>query len=130
MSASRADILPISADVLLAVFDMPVSFHRCLVPIAGGAAAALMLSHAIWMSQTPIASHDGWLALSEDEWTQDVGLSPAEQRSARRALRAAGLIDERRCTFTRKLCVRVCHQAVWDALNAHGRRADAVESPQ
>lgn len=126
MSASRAEMLPISAEVLLSVFDMPVSFHRCLVPIAGGAAAALMLSHAICVSQTPMASPHGWVSLSEDEWTREIGLSPAEQRSARRTLRAAGLFEERRCAFTRTLCFRVCHQAVWDALNAHARRADAI----
>ena len=30
----------ISDELLLAVFDMPVTFHRCLVPVAGGVTAA------------------------------------------------------------------------------------------
>ena len=43
--------IAISAELLLEVFDMPVSFHRCLVPVAGGVAPALMLSQAIWTRQ-------------------------------------------------------------------------------
>ena len=48
----------ITAELLLEVFDLPVSFHRCLVPITGGVTAALMLSQAIWTTQTtePAAS--------------------------------------------------------------------------
>ena len=37
----------ITTDLLLQVFDLPVSFHRCLVPITGGVTPALMLSQAI-----------------------------------------------------------------------------------
>ena len=42
----------ISDELLLAVFDMPVTFHRCLVPVAGGVTGALMLSQAIWLTET------------------------------------------------------------------------------
>lgn len=48
---TSADTAGITTDLLLEVFDLPVSFHRCLVPIAGGVTAALMLSQAIWTTQ-------------------------------------------------------------------------------
>mgnify|MGYP006193906921 CR=1 FL=1 len=33
---ARAEALGITPDLLLDVFDTPVTFHRCLVPVAGG----------------------------------------------------------------------------------------------
>jgi hypothetical protein len=52
MNGGRPSIPPgITAELLLDIFDLPVSFHRCLVPITGGVTAALMLSQAIWTSQ-------------------------------------------------------------------------------
>lgn len=130
MSACCVEVLPVSAEVLLAVFDMPVSFHRCLVPITGGAAAALMLSQAIWMTQNLPDGAQGWLGLSEEEWRQEVGLSRAEQRGARRVLRGAGFLEERRCTFTHKVWIRVRHKAIWEALSSHGNRSPRTEVAQ
>ena len=49
----------ITTDLLLQVFDLPVSFHRCLVPITGGVTPALMLSQAIWISQCVDCHDDG-----------------------------------------------------------------------
>lgn len=50
MNTPVALVAPVSAittEVLLQVFDLPVSFHRCLIPLTGGVTAALMLSQAI-----------------------------------------------------------------------------------
>ena len=55
----RVESLGITPQVLLDVFDTPVSFHRCLVPITGGVTSALMLSQAIWTTQSLEPSADG-----------------------------------------------------------------------
>ena len=108
----------ISDELLLAVFDMPVTFHRCLVPVAGGVTAALMLSQAIWLTETLESASDGWFMCSQEQWTQETGLTRWEQETARRALRRAGLLVERRLGMPAKLWFRVCPGAVMRALQA------------
>ena len=78
--------LPVTENLLLDVFDPPVSFHRCLVPVTGSVTAALMLSHAIWSSQASEADADGWFVKSREEWGDETGLSRWEQETARRVL--------------------------------------------
>jgi len=108
----------ISPALLLEVFDAPVTFHRCLVPVTGGVTAALMLSQAIWTTQGLDPQADGWFVRSQEEWTEETGLSRWEQESARKALREAGLMQERRAGMPARLWFRVCPQAVWRALQA------------
>lgn len=118
MNTRSAIASGITAELLLEVFDIPVSFHRCLVPITGGVTAALMLSQAIWTTQTIERAADGWFSKSRDEWTEETGLSRWEQETARRALRSAGFLDERRVGVPAKLWFRVRPEAVWRALQA------------
>jgi GH15 family glucan-1,4-alpha-glucosidase len=106
----------VTAELLLQVFDLPVSFHRCLVPITGGITAALMLSQAIWTTQELDPEANGWFIKSQEEWTEDTGLSRWEQETARRALRSAGLLEERRVGMPAKLWYRVRPDHVWQAL--------------
>ncbi len=119
MTAPHVAPLPITANLLLDVFDLPVSFHRCLVPITGGVTAALMLSQAIWASETIDPEANGWFIKSRDEWEQETGLSRWEQQTARRALRDAGFLEERRVGLPAKLCFRVRPEQVLRALQAH-----------
>ena len=115
---ARIESPGISTDLLLEVFDVPVTFHRCLVPVAGGVTSALMLSQAIWITQTLEASAGGWFIRSQEQWTEETGLSRWEQETARRALRRAGLLEERRVGMPAKLWFRVCPEAVLHALQA------------
>lgn len=109
----------ITTELLLEVFDLPVSFHRCLVPITGGVSAALMLSQAIWTTQSLDRAAGGWFARSQDQWSEETGLSRWEQQTARRALRDAGFVQERRVGMPAKLWFRVRPEAVWRALQAY-----------
>lgn len=118
MSARAVTSTEITPELLLEVFDLPVTFHRCLVPITGGVTAALMLSQAIWTAQAMQGNSDGWFAKSRDEWTEETGLTRWEQETARRALRTAGFLEERRVGVPAKLWFRVRPEAVWCALRA------------
>lgn len=109
----------ITAELLLEIFEPPVSFHRCLVPITGGVTAALMLSQAIWTTQAIDCTANGWFSRSRDQWSDETGLSRCEQETARRALRSAGFLEERRLGMPAKLWFRVRPDAVWRALQAH-----------
>lgn len=117
----------ITTDLLLQLFDLPVSFHRCLVPITGGVTAALMLSQAIWTTQELVPEREGWFSKSQDQWTEDTGLSRWEQETARRALRKAGFLEERRAGMPSKLWYRVRPDQVWSALQDRARGCDAEE---
>ncbi len=113
---ARTQAHGITTDLLLEVFDIPVSFHRCLVPVTGGITSALMLSQAIWTTHALEPAAEGWFMRSQEEWTEETGLSRWEQETARRALRRAGLLEERRCGMPARLWFRVCPAAVWRAL--------------
>ena len=116
----------LTAELLLQVVDVPVSFHRCLVPITGGVTAALMLSQAIWTSQEVDGRSSAWFCKSQEQWTEETGLSRWEQQTARRALRNAGFLEERRVGMPAKLWYRVCPGRVWHALQAYSAQASGA----
>jgi hypothetical protein len=116
----------ISDQLLLDIFAMPVSFHRSLIPITGSVTAALFLSHAIQTTQQAEAGDfgapetdivDGWFQLSQEQWTRETGLSRWEQATARRALRQAGLLTERREGLPSRLYFKVDKEAVSQAMH-------------
>ena len=113
---ARTQVHGITTDLLLEVFDIPVSFHRCLVPVTGGITSALMLSQAIWTTHALEPAAEGWFMRSQEEWTEETGLSRWEQETARRALRRAGLLEDRRFGMPARLWFRICPAAVWRAL--------------
>ena len=82
----------------------------------GGITSALMLSQAIWTTHALEPAAEGWFMRSQEEWTEETGLSRWEQETARRALRRAGLLEERRFGMPARLWFRVCPAAVWRAL--------------
>jgi hypothetical protein len=123
MRIERTPEPAITAQLLLDIFDLPVSFHRCLVPVTGGVTAALMLSQAIWTTQALEDSADGWFTRSQDQWREETGLSRWEQETARRALRSAGFLEERRDGMPAKLWYRVRPEAVWRALQVYASAA-------
>jgi hypothetical protein len=119
----RAQDLGITPELLLDVFDTPITFHRCLIPVSGGVNAALLLSHAIWTTQALDGEADGWFLKSQEQWAEETGLSRWEQETARRALRDAGLLEERRVGMPARLWFRVRASAVWAALKVHAARS-------
>jgi hypothetical protein len=88
-------------------------------PDHGGVTAALMLSQAIWTSEELDPEVGGWFCRSQEEWTEETGLSRWEQETARRALRTGGFLEERRAGMPAKLWFRVRPEAVGRALQAH-----------
>jgi hypothetical protein len=129
MSPSKPSAMVITPQLLLDVFDLPISFHRCLVPLTGSVTAALMLSQAICTTHELDPNAGGWFLKSQEDWTEETGLSRWEQETARRALRAAGFLMERRAGMPAKLWFRVCTAVVWNALKAQAGR-HAAQSRQ
>lgn len=100
---------------LQALLERPVAYHRAFVALGAGVTGALMLSQAVyWSSRTNDA--DGWFYKSQVEWEEETGLTRAEQEKCRRALKAAGVLEEVRKGLPAKLFYRVNLEAVAAAL--------------
>jgi hypothetical protein len=84
----------ISPALVLEAFGAPIVFQRIFVELTGSICAALMLSHAIGITETLQPESGGWFALSKDDWQREVGLTRFEQESARRVLRDRGFLIE------------------------------------
>ena len=126
MTVSAIPTSAVTTELLLQVFDAPVSFHRCLIPLTGGVTAALMLSQAIWTTQELDPADEGWFVRSRDQWNQETGLSRWELETARRTLRDAGFLEERRAGLPAKLWYRVRADRVWLALRDEAHRASLL----
>ncbi len=121
----------LTPELVMEIFDVPITFHRSLVRLTGSVTAALMLSQAIAWTETLAPEAQGWFAKSQGEWSDDTGLSRWEQETARRILRQASLIEEQKLGVPAKLWFRVRKDRIGQALhnlsrrNEHARRATA-----
>ena len=71
----------------------PVAFHPALARVAGGAAAGLFLSQLFyWSDKSSLPG--GWIYKNAGGWHEETCLTQDEQKTARKKLRSAGLIEE------------------------------------
>jgi hypothetical protein len=65
-----------------------------------------MLSQAVyWNKRTGV--HNGWFWKTQDEWTDETGLSRREQETARKTLKSLGIIEEKKEGIPARLYFRV-----------------------
>ena len=107
----------LTSELVMEIFDVPITFHRSLVRVTGSVTAALMLSHAIAWTETLAPDVQGWFVKSQDEWFEDTGLSRWEQETARRILRRTGFVEERIAGTPAKLWFRVHKERIGQALH-------------
>ena len=106
---------PDEQEYLLAVIDRPIAIHRCLAEVAGDLSAGAMLTELSALEQERGCD---WLDIDEAEWTQRLGLSPAQQYATRRKLVRLGFLEEKRFGTVSRVHFRL----VWAALDAALRR--------
>jgi hypothetical protein len=114
----------LTSNLVMEIFDVPITFHRSLVRVTGSVTAALMLSQAIAWTETLAFDAQGWFAKSQGEWYEDTGLSRWEQETARRILRQAGFIEEQKLGVPAKLWFRVRKDRIGQALHDLSRRTE------
>lgn len=107
---------------LLDLLDRPVAFHPILAHKLGvGATGALFLSQALyWTKGKSAAGRDGWFYKTRDEWQAETCLTRYEQETARKRLRALGVIEEKRSGVPAKLYFRVNLDRLRDLLEVNG----------
>ncbi|WP_257806990.1 hypothetical protein [Burkholderia glumae] len=96
-------------ETLYARLGSPVAFYLSLSQLAGSIPAGLLLSQSLyWTSHgRDIDANDGWFHKTHEQWQQETALTRAEQDTARKRLRALGLLQEAYRGMPRRLWYRV-----------------------
>jgi len=119
----------VSPALLLELFDEPIVFNRCHLRLTGSVTAALFLSYACQLAAELDQSLGGWLSLTREEWTQHIGLSRTEQETARKILREAGVIEERRIGMPARLEIKVNTLKLYTRIRAQAAAAYEAAVP-
>jgi hypothetical protein len=91
----RANTGALSRMDIETLLDRPIAFHRIFAHAAGGPLEGLFLSQAVYWSPRS-NDPDGWFFKTQAEWWEETGLSRFNQETARRKLRATGILREKR----------------------------------
>jgi hypothetical protein len=129
MKPVQATAPKVAPSLALEVFDLPITFHRCLVRVTGSVTAALMLSQAIAWTEELEPGAEGWFSRTQRDWAEEIGLSRWEQETARRTLRDGAFLEERKVGMPARIWFRVNAPALWKVLqefpDGGGRSAEA-----
>ncbi|WP_186118641.1 hypothetical protein [Burkholderia gladioli] len=110
--AKRRTMRPVrhrDIETLYARLGSPVAFYLSLSQLAGSIPAGLLLSQSLyWTSHgRDIDANDGWFHKTHEQWQQETALTRAEQETARKRLRALGLLQEAYRGMPRRLWYRI-----------------------
>jgi|GEM_PF-1531576 len=105
-------------DMISTLLQRPVAYQPVFRHVGGSTVAGIMLSQLYyWSSEGRIgAERDGWFYKTQEEWHRETGLSRSEQERARRDLRKAKLLIEKRRGNPAKLWFRLDVAAVNNAV--------------
>lgn len=76
----------------LEALDRPIAYHRVFVSLAGSVAGAVFLSQLVYWARRM----DREFYKSVDDWSEETGLTRYEQESARKKLKALGVLKVKR----------------------------------
>ncbi|RQW61169.1 hypothetical protein [Vibrio viridaestus] len=80
---------------MLEYLDRPIAFHRSFVNLGIGITGALLLSQALYWSKR--TKHDErWFYKTQDEWSEETGMTRREIDTARGKLRKLGILLEKK----------------------------------
>ncbi len=105
--------------LLRVVQGRPIAFYSAYAHALGSVTAALLLSQLCYWSDKG-HSGDGWIYKTQAELEAETGMGRREQETARRVLRAAGVVHERKAGTPAKLYFRVDFERLVDLLAKDG----------
>ncbi len=109
---------------LLQILDRPIAYQRSFVRLGIGVAGAVFLSQMVyWINR----AEEGWFYKTQEEWTEETGLSRYEQEGARKKLRDLGILHEKKQGLPAKLFYSIDEDKLYqsvirankDAENSH-----------
>ena len=121
---SGAGRITLEQALMFDAFEEPLMLHRAYVDVGGSIMAGLWLSYAEQIERQMLEEDphsQGWFTLSREEWYRITGLTAPEQATARRRLRALGVIEERRRGMPAVLEHRIDHDKLSLLLKARTR---------
>ncbi len=112
--------------------ERAIAYYPRLVPVAGSVNAAVLLGQLTYW--TPRAHDpDGWIYKTQAELAQETGLGRWEQETARKLLRASGILLEKRAGVPARLYFKIDHEALsraWEETYPEVDSSKDEESPQ
>lgn len=99
--------LAMNQDLFLQLTKRPIAFHRIYAKVGGSVNAGLLLSQAMYWNDLLPPIRKGWFYKTQAEWEQETCLTRREQEAARKALRAAGVLEEKLQGIPARLHFRV-----------------------
>src|SRR5581483_3759830 len=72
--------------------DRPVAYHPILARVTGALSAGVLLAQFLYW--TPRADANGWFHKTRDAIETETALGRSEQETARKRLRAVGVLEE------------------------------------
>lgn len=112
-----------------------VAHRPCFARAFGGAACGLLLSQFWFWSSTPLVRgrEGGWFWKPQREITEETGLTRAETETARRRLRALGVLEEERrgipATLHFRLDLAAVQRRLWAHIQMQAVPAPPVQAP-
>jgi len=104
-------------EFLIHLLQRPVAFHRAFVGFSGICGALLLCQLFYWSGKE--TSQDGWIYKTQAEITRETGMRRQETETARRNLRAAGVLEEKSAGMPRKMHFRINFDALHQLLQGN-----------
>ena len=92
--------------ILLAALQRPIAFHKIFAQISGGITSGLFLSQLFYWHDKG-SDPDGWIYKNYREWEEETTMTRRELDTARKRLKAIGVIQEKKAGAPAKLFYRI-----------------------
>lgn len=115
-SARAEKLHAINRQGLISVLQRPIAFHRVFAQISGSVTAGLFFSQLFYWHDKG-SDPDGWIYKTYSEWTEETTMSRKELDTARRKLKALGLLKEKLCGVPAVLHYRINFDQLTELLN-------------
>ncbi|MFK7160251.1 DnaT-like ssDNA-binding domain-containing protein [Marinospirillum sp. MEB164] len=106
--------------------DRPIAFNRDFARLGIGVTGALMLSQAVYWSKRT-SNADGWFYKTQADWEEETALSRYEQETARKRLKALGILEEKRQGIPCRCFYRVNTEKLISALQTSMRESSKLD---
>lgn len=101
---------------LVAVLQRPIAFHKIFAQISGGITSGLFLSQLFYW-QDKGNDPDGWIYKNYREWEDETTMTRRELDTARKRLKAIGVIEEKKAGAPAKLYYRIDFDKLFALIN-------------
>ena len=95
---------------IIDLLDRPIAYQPIFVKLGAGVTGAVMLSQAVYWSKR--TNNDGWFYKTQEDWELETGLTRREQETARKKLKALGILEEKKQGVPCKVFYKINAQAL------------------